>query len=92
MTDIILKNFELLDPEIGELKSGYEVLITGGIIEKVVKGKIKSRKAIVYDLSRCTLMPGLIDCHVHVTSVKLKWAMNSLHQVLVTTFYIGTET
>ena len=82
MTDIILKNFELLDPEIGELKSGYEVLITGGIIEKVVKGKIKSRKAIVYDLSRCTLMPGLIDCHVHVTSVKLKWAMNSLHQVL----------
>ncbi|SVE59219.1 uncharacterized protein METZ01_LOCUS512073, partial [marine metagenome] len=55
MTDIILKNFDLLDPEIGELKSGYEVLISGGIIEKVVKGKIKSRKAIVYDLSRCTL-------------------------------------
>ena len=82
MTDIILKNLELLDPAIGELKSGYEILISGGEIKKVVKGKIKSRKATVYDLSSCTLMPGLIDCHVHVTSVKLKWAMNSLQQIL----------
>ena len=64
------------------IESGYEILISGGEIKKVVKGKIKSRKATVYDLSSCTLMPGLIDCHVHVTSVKLKWAMNSLQQIL----------
>ena len=45
MTDIILKNFELLDPEIGELKSGYEILISGGEIKKVVKALKKASKA-----------------------------------------------
>ena len=82
MTDLILKNFELLDPEIGELKSGYEILISDGEIKKVFKGNIKYRNATIYDLAGFTLMPGLIDCHVHVTSVKLKWAMNSLQQIL----------
>ena len=32
MTDIILKNFELLDTEIGELKSGYEILIDALVV------------------------------------------------------------
>ena len=46
MTDIILKNFELLDPEIGELKSGYEILISGGEIKKVVRVRLNLEKLL----------------------------------------------
>ena len=59
MTDLILKNFELLDPEIGELKSGYEILISDGEIKKVFKGNIKYRNATIYDLAGFTLILGI---------------------------------
>ncbi len=60
------KNFEMLEPEHGELRGGYEMLVEGAKIKEVSSKPIKAGKATVIDSGKRTLMPGLIDSHVHV--------------------------
>ena len=84
MGEILFKNMKLLDPREGSLRSGCQVLVRDNTIAEVSDGAIDVGDPEVFDLNQRTLMPGLIDCHVHVTSVRLKWAMNSLHHVLPT--------
>ena len=66
MTDIVFTNFALLDVDAGELRGGRDVLISGNMIKAVRDGRIDVPGARVVDLGGRTLMPGLIDCHVHV--------------------------
>src|SRR5436190_23668459 len=60
------RNFELLDPEVGDLQGGHELVVEGGLIREVADKPIKLADAVVVDCSGRTLMPGLIDSHVHV--------------------------
>ena len=60
------KNFEMLDPEAGELRGGFELVVEGGAIREVSARSIKLEAASVIDCGGRTLMPGLIDSHVHV--------------------------
>ncbi|QEL27078.1 amidohydrolase family protein (plasmid) [Bosea sp. F3-2] len=66
MTALHFKNFALLEPEFGELRRGYELLVEGDTIRELSDKPIKSAKADVIDCGGRTLMPGLIDSHVHV--------------------------
>ena len=66
MTALHFKNFALLEPEFGELRRGYELLVEGDTIREVSDKPLKSAKADVIDCGGRTLMPGLIDSHVHV--------------------------
>jgi imidazolonepropionase-like amidohydrolase len=66
MTQYHFKNFELLDPEREELVGGHEVLVEGHTIREVSAKPIKAPGAYVIDCGKRTLMPGLIDSHVHV--------------------------
>jgi imidazolonepropionase-like amidohydrolase len=66
MTDIVFTNFALLDVDAGELRGGRDVLISGNMIKAVREGRIDAPGARVVDLGGRTLMPGLIDCHVHI--------------------------
>ena len=43
-----------------------KVLVEGDLIKEVSAKPIKAAKAKVVDCGKRTLMPGLIDCHVHV--------------------------
>jgi imidazolonepropionase-like amidohydrolase len=61
------KNFEMLDPEAGELRGGHELVVEGDKIREVSPKPIKLAEADVIDCGGRTLMPGLIDSHVHVT-------------------------
>jgi imidazolonepropionase-like amidohydrolase len=61
------KNFEMLDPEAGELRGGHELIVEGDKIKEVSAKPIKVSEADVVDCGGRTLMPGLIDSHVHVT-------------------------
>ena len=56
----------MLDPEHDELRGGYELLVEGDRIKEVSAKPIKAPSAEVIDCGKRTLMPGLIDSHVHV--------------------------
>jgi imidazolonepropionase-like amidohydrolase len=66
MAQLHFKNFHLLEPQYGELRGGYELLVEDDRVRELSEGAIKSANAEVVDCGGRTLMPGLIDCHVHV--------------------------
>src|SRR3954452_20537399 len=60
------KNFQMLDPKVGEPQGGFDLVVDGDTIREVANKPIKSGQADVIDCGGRTLMPGLIDSHVHV--------------------------
>src|SRR5262249_34546990 len=66
MARIHFKNFMLLEPSHGELRGGYELLVEGERVRELTDTPIKISEAAVVDCGGRTLMPGLIDAHVHV--------------------------
>ncbi|MDP6389741.1 MAG: amidohydrolase family protein [Alphaproteobacteria bacterium] len=85
MTTIHLKNGALFDAEAPELLEGHEVLVEDDRIVEVSDKPIKTKADHVLDLGGKALLPGLIDCHVHVNSVVVgKAAMERLPSSLVT--------
>jgi len=62
---VLFRNLRLLDPRWHEARGGYEVLVEGPTIKEVSARPIKAAKTRVVDCGGRTLMPGLIDCHVH---------------------------
>jgi imidazolonepropionase-like amidohydrolase len=63
---LLFRNLHLLDPRFDEARGGYEVLIEGERIREVSDRPIAAGAASVIDCGGRVLMPGLIDCHVHV--------------------------
>jgi len=55
-----------LDPRRDEVVDGIEVLVEGERVKEVSDRPIKSQSAVRIDLRGRTLMPGLIDAHLHV--------------------------
>ena len=66
MAQTLFKNFEMLDPERDDIVGGHELLVEGDKIREVSARPIKAPDAAVVDCGGKTLMPGLIDSHVHV--------------------------
>ncbi len=66
MSAILLKNASILDGRRNEALADHNVLVENGEIREVSDGAITASSARVIDLAGKTLMPGLIDCHVHV--------------------------
>jgi len=66
MSPYHFKNFEMLDLDAGELRGGHELVVEGGTIKEVSARPIKLADASVVDCGGRTVMPGLIDSHVHV--------------------------
>jgi len=74
---LLLRNARVVDGTHPEARPGHEVLVEGGTIRDVSDRSIRARDATVIDLGGRTLMPGLIDCHVHVTAVMADLAANA---------------
>jgi len=66
MAQYLFKNFEMLDPEHDELRGGYELLVEDDLIRELSPRPIRAPDANLVDCGKRTLMPGLIDSHVHV--------------------------
>ena len=62
----LFRNARLLDPRFEEAREGYEILVENGEFKEVCARPISARSAHVIDCGGRTLMPGLMDCHVHV--------------------------
>jgi imidazolonepropionase-like amidohydrolase len=71
MASILFKNAHLLDPLQPELQEDHHVLVEDGLVKEVSDRPIKADSARVVDVAGRTLMPGLIDLHVHVLATQL---------------------
>jgi imidazolonepropionase-like amidohydrolase len=69
MAAIIFANCAVLDGTGRERREDHHVLVEGGQIREVSDRPISSATAETVDLKGRTLMPGLIDAHVHVIAV-----------------------
>jgi imidazolonepropionase-like amidohydrolase len=69
MTAIIFANCAVLDGNRRERREDHHVLVEDGLIREVSDRPINSETAETVDLRGNTLMPGLIDAHVHVIAV-----------------------
>jgi imidazolonepropionase-like amidohydrolase len=75
MSLIHFKNCTVLDTVAGALLPGHNVVVEGETIREVSDRPVKSARATVIDLKGRTLMPGLIDAHVHAVAVEANLAI-----------------
>jgi imidazolonepropionase-like amidohydrolase len=57
---------KLIDPDSGAVLSGQIILIRDGKIEAIGNNLTIPSNAKIIDLSKMTVLPGLIDCHTHL--------------------------
>ena len=71
--DLILRNAAVLDVDRGTRQGGLDVHVNGGRIHRIVATSPSPLQTDgqVIDLAGRTLMPGLIDLHVHVTAIRM---------------------
>lgn len=72
----VFRNARLFDGESDHLREDIDVVVEGNRIVEVAEGRAKVAAAHVIDLAGRTLMPGLIDAHVHLLAVNLVAARN----------------
>ncbi|MDY7577211.1 amidohydrolase family protein [Herbaspirillum sp. RTI4] len=77
MTQILFKNGNVFDPGLGTILAGHDVLIEGDRIKQVSATPIDAPGATVIDATDKTVMPGLIDCHVHVLASNANLGLNA---------------
>ncbi|MEM1431934.1 MAG: amidohydrolase family protein [Pseudomonadota bacterium] len=65
---IRIENCELFDGVSDEVASGMHVFVADGAIAELSETAIASDADLVVDATGKTLMPGLIDAHVHITA------------------------
>jgi imidazolonepropionase-like amidohydrolase len=78
MTSYLFAGGRCLDPRQSELQDGVEVLVEGDRIKEVSDRPIKASSAERVDLAGKVLMPGLVDCHVHVVAALVDLAANAM--------------
>jgi len=75
---ILFTNFALLEPTFGEIRHGYQLLIEDDKVKELSDRPVKAEGAARIDCGGRTLMPGLIDSHVHAihSEVNIRYMEN----------------
>ena len=66
MSGFLFRGGRFLDPRHDELRDGVEILVEGNLVREVSDTPIRSASATSVELDGRTLMPGLIDNHIHM--------------------------
>jgi imidazolonepropionase-like amidohydrolase len=74
---IVFRNAAILDGQETHRREGSDVVVENGTIREVAARPVSLRDAEVIDVGGRTLMPGLIDCHVHVVATMLNLGANA---------------
>src|SRR5260221_12336437 len=69
MARYLFRNAQILDAERGDYLAAGSVLVEGDRILEVGGADVQASEVQSFDLAGLTLLPGLIDAHVHVTAV-----------------------
>jgi len=77
MKTFVLRHGNVLDLERGELQEGFDVVVSDGHIVDVGPGIKLSSAEASFDIRGRTLMPGLIDCHVHAVASHVNLAVTA---------------
>lgn len=72
----LLANAAILDCATGERTEGH-VLIEDGVVRDLAARPVAAADRAMFDLRGRTLIPGLIDCHVHVVAHQMNLAANA---------------
>jgi imidazolonepropionase-like amidohydrolase len=75
---LLFENASIVDGIEDEPRESMSVIVEGGRIAEVSDVKITASAARKIDLAGKTLMPGLIDCHVHVIATSANLGANAL--------------
>jgi imidazolonepropionase-like amidohydrolase len=75
---VLFINAAIVDGTTDRPKTGISVLVADGKIREVSERPISSPSARIIDLAGKSLMPGLIDCHVHVTAAMTNLGQNAM--------------
>jgi imidazolonepropionase-like amidohydrolase len=65
MTKLLLKNARIFDGQSSDCAEGMQVLVAEGVIQEISPRPIAAGDVQSIDVGGRTLMPGLIDAHVH---------------------------
>lgn len=66
---LILRHCTILNPVLGRLEAGRDIIVRDGTITSIsASGDSDAASGEWYDMAGLVLLPGLIDCHVHVTA------------------------
>lgn len=76
-TVTIFRNARVLDGREDGALHDQDVVVEGNRIKDVTGERVSTSGAIVIDLAGKTLMPGLIDCHVHVIAALANLTANT---------------
>jgi imidazolonepropionase-like amidohydrolase len=63
---LLFRRCNLLDPRSGEYQPNSEILVEGDLIREVSDRPIRAPAAETIDVGGRTVLPGLIDAHIHV--------------------------
>jgi imidazolonepropionase-like amidohydrolase len=75
MAAYLFSGGRFLDPRASELREGVDVLIEGDRVKEVSDRPIAALTATRIDLRGRTLMPGLIDAHIHLFLAEVNLAL-----------------
>ena len=76
MTTLFIRGGNVLDVESLTYQAGASVLVEGGRITAIGSDLTAPADATVIDATGKTVMPGMIDCHVHVVAAHLNLGLN----------------
>src|SRR5256886_16357976 len=65
----VIRAGRLVDVDVGRVLTSQMLLLRGGKIEAIGENLSVFGGATVIDLSKMTLLPGLIDCHTHLADI-----------------------
>lgn len=73
MSSLLLKNARVFDGVSGDCPEGMQIRVESGLIREVSDKPIAARDAQIIDVGGRTLMPGLIDAHIHAYFSDVNW-------------------
>ncbi len=77
-TPLLFINATLVDGVSDTALKNHQLLVEDGKISQISAGSIDAPSTTVVDLKGKTLMPGLIDCHVHVIASSANLGQNAM--------------